>query len=390
MKVSIVTPTYNDGASIEETFQSLVAQTYEKWEWIIVNDGSTDDTEDQIKKLIDKYDISHKCRYIYQENADQLNAIIRGTVYITGEFVFILHSDDLLPDKDFLMRAVQTMKDNPDIDGLFGDLILINEVSEVIGKQQVQKYHVDGGVPPRMLLWLGRNLYSDVAFHRTETYKTAVAYNYLTWNMPLWLDMRDGKVQMLKYKSVSWPMLKYRVHEGNYINNELGKMNVINGELRTAVELMQFYAIPAYRLQYFLFRVMNKLMLRRDFPVSYQEKETEKKYDIISFIINKRYKEGITGNLFLTGLLGFYKSQEKRELYVKKLPRNLKIYYGKDVRLFNKNILRNTLEPFYKGFLKEMEKGFSCVIVECEEDEKPMRDILKFLCIGHVEVRRRL
>ena len=235
MKVSIVTPTYNDASSIEETLQSLVTQTYKNWEWIVIDDGSTDDTKDQLKKLIDQYKIGNQCKYIYQENADQLNAIIHGLEYITGEYVFSLHSDDLLPSDDFLEKAVKTMQDNPEIDGLFGDLILINEKSEVIGCQKVLKYHVDKSVPALMLLWLGRNLYSDVAFHKTEIYKTAVLDNYLKWNMPLWLDVRNDTIQMLNYRSVSFPMLKYRLHEGNYINNELGKMNVINGELRTCL-----------------------------------------------------------------------------------------------------------------------------------------------------------
>lgn len=388
MKISIVTPTYNDEVSIEETLQSLIVQTYEDWEWIVVNDGSTDDTENKIKYLIDKYNISYKCRYIYQDNADQLNAIIRGVEYITGEFVFVLHSDDLLPESDFLEKAVHTMKENPNVDGLFGDLVLINESSEIVGKQHIQTYHVDKSMPPLMLLWLGRNLYSDVAFHRTDVYKSAVFYNYLTWNMPLWVDIRNEKIRMLNYKSVSFPVLKYRVHEGNYINNELGKMNVINGELRTAAELMRFYTIPKYNLQYFLFRAMNKFMPGKRFPIKYKEEETINKYEVMSFIIKKRYEEDISGNLFLTSLLGFYKSQNKRELHIKKLPKDLKIYYGKDVRLFNKNILQNTLEPFYIEFLEEMGKGFLSVAVEDEEDKKSMQDILKFLCIGHVEVRR--
>ena len=149
----------------------------------------------------------------------------------------------------------------------------------------------------------------------------------------------------------------------------------------------QHYSIPCYKIQYFLFRLFAKLLPEKQFPLKYKEKATSNQYDIISFVIGKRYKKDISTNPFLQGLLGFYQSNSTRELYIKKLPKDLKIYYGKDVRLFNQNILQNTLESFYVEFMKEMEQGFSSIVIECEEDESKVRDILKFLCIGHVKVK---
>ena len=49
MKISIITPTYNDAVSIRETYRSIVGQTYREWEWIVINDGSTDNTREIIK-----------------------------------------------------------------------------------------------------------------------------------------------------------------------------------------------------------------------------------------------------------------------------------------------------------------------------------------------------
>ena len=56
MKVSILTPTYNDGESIIETLNSIKEQTYENWEHIIIIDGSTDNTEKIIKDYKKKND----------------------------------------------------------------------------------------------------------------------------------------------------------------------------------------------------------------------------------------------------------------------------------------------------------------------------------------------
>ena len=384
-KISVLTPTYNDSDSIEETLISLIKQTYQNWEWIVINDGSTDDTEAHIISLIEKYNISEKCRYVYQQNADQLNALIHGLEFISGEYVFTLHSDDLLPEDDFFEKCIQEMEAHPDIDGIFGDLLLIDEHTEIVGRQKVNEYSIRKDTPALMLLWLGRNLYSDVAFHRASVYRGAVKDNYLTWNMPLWIDLRDGNIKMLNYMSVPFPVLKYRVHEGNYINNELGRMNVINGELRTAVELMKHYSIPAYRHQYLMYRIMNKLFPRWKFRVRYSKKATEEPYKIISFIIQKRYPEGVKDNIFLSSLLGFYGSDSEREVTLPPLG-NVKVYYGKDVRLFNKLLLQNELEAFYLSFMQEMKKGFRRVIVQNEGDADKMKDIMKFLCISHTEI----
>lgn len=385
VKISVLTPTYNDSDSIEETLMSLIKQTYQNWEWIVINDGSTDDTEAHITRLIEKYNISEKCRYVYQKNADQLNALIHGLEFISGEYVFTLHSDDLLPEDDFFEKCIQEMEAHPNIDGIFGDLLLIDEHTEIVGRQKVNEYSIRKDTPALMLLWLGRNLYSDVAFHRASVYRDAVKDNYLTWNMPLWIDLRDGNIKMLNYMSVPFPVLKYRVHEGNYINNELGRMNVINGELRTAVELMKHYSIPAYRHQYLMYRIMNKLFPRWKFRVRYSKKATEEPYKIISFIIQKRYPEGVKDNIFLSSLLGFYGSDSEREVTLPPLG-NVKVYYGKDVRLFNKLLLQNELEAFYLSFMQEMKKGFRRVIVQNEEDADKMKDIMKFLCISHTEI----
>ena len=54
MKISIIMPTYNDKDSIVETFDSVINQTYTNWELIIIDDGSTDNTEEVIKNYIEK------------------------------------------------------------------------------------------------------------------------------------------------------------------------------------------------------------------------------------------------------------------------------------------------------------------------------------------------
>jgi len=373
--------------TLEATLQSILAQSYQNWEWVVVNDGSTDKTDLVIHDLIRQYHLENKVIYCYQKNADQLNALIHALEKASGEYCFTLHSDDQLPDENFLQRCVQLMEKNPDIDGLFGDLLLMDEQGNITGRQKVSSYQVSEAMPALTLLWLGRNPYSDVAFHKMSVYRDAVKYNYLTWNMPLWLDTRENKVSMLKYRSVDFPVLKYRIHAGNYVNSALGELNVISGELRTACTLMNYYHIPCYRGQYYLFRVLNKLLPGIKYPVYYIKKPSVNRGKIVSFIIRQRYPKGVDDNLFLAAIQSFYHCNSQRQLKIDYLPEDLGLYYGKDARIFNSMVLKRELPSFYQDFLEEMKQGFKEVVVLSKQDQKKMRVILQLCCIGHVDVK---
>ena len=379
MKISVLTPTYNDGCSMRETLQSLMSQTYENWEWIVINDGSTDDTDAIMQNMIRGYRLEKKCIYLRQENSDQLNALLNGCNYITGDFVFVLHSDDLLPTDTFFQQCVDEMKKNQELDGLLGDLIIINEKSQVTGMQRVKEYEKNESTPPTMLLWLGRNIFIDVAFHKTQSFLSYIKDNYLTWNMPFWLYYQE-KPQMVNYQKTNFPMLKYRVHSENYVNNELGMHNVLNGELRTAISLMHYYSIPNYVYQYTKYRLLNKLRLTNLFRVKYTLNETENKEEIIEFIIKKRFPV-FEDKLYFHSIYQFYKNKRERALDMSCFTQNCMIYCGKDSRTFNKKLLNNTLEENYMWFMQEMCKGFNQVINYEQLGIENVRKILKFFCI---------
>jgi glycosyltransferase involved in cell wall biosynthesis len=113
-KVSIITTTYNHGKYIEQCINSVLVQSYQDWEMIIVDDGSTDDTV----TIIDRYtERDKRIKLICQQNAG-INAL--GKTYNTalsrceGKFICILEGDDFWePDKLTLQVAI--MDDSPDL-----------------------------------------------------------------------------------------------------------------------------------------------------------------------------------------------------------------------------------------------------------------------------------
>lgn len=378
-KVSIIMPTFNDSETICESINSIVNQSYKNWELIIVNDGSTDLTKDVIEKYKIENDKENKIKYIYETNQDQLNAIINGITYISGDYIYIAHSDDLLNGNDILDKCVKYMESNKELDAIISDLIIINENGSVQGIQKTRKYTNKKYMLPLMELWLGRNIYVDVAFYRKDAFLNKVKETYLTWNTPFWLDIENSN-KLLNIKKVPFPIMKYRIGQNNYINNSIGELNVINGELRALTLLMSNYNIICYKLQYYIFRFFNKLKLRY-IPI-YTKKPQKNSGKIVSFAIEKRFQNTYKDNLFLKSLSDFFYTIQDRTIKIDtELLNNCTLYFGKDMRKFNNDLLNNKLDAIYIFIFNEMQKGFSEILVDSESDKYKMTIITKFLCI---------
>ena len=388
-KISILMPTYNDSKYIKHSLDSIMEQKYENYEVLICNDGSTDDTEKVIKEYIKKHNKKDKIKYYYEDNADQLNAIIKLIPHIAGDYVYILHSDDLLYDENTLEKMVTYMENNKNISSIISDIVTIDKDDNVIGINKVTNYSTKNmdDIIALQLLWLGRNLFVDMAFHRREVFVKNIYHNYLVWNGPFWLNL--DQMNIVNIKKVDFPFFKYRIGDNNYLNNNISKFNVINGEIRVVTRLLNNYYIPLYKLQYLIYRFLNKLSLSSKYKPFYIKKETKNKYNIIKFVLNKRFSdEEIKNNIYLDSLLTYYKNYKKRSISFS--PKEDIIYYGKDMRVFNKKVVNNTIEKQYKELFNEMKKGFDEIVVN-KSDYENMIDITKFLCIypyAKVSVRK--
>jgi len=380
MKINIIMPTYNDSKTIIETLDTIKKQTYNNWNLFIVNDGSVDETDNVVKNYIEKNKLEDKIIYIYQKNSDQLNAIKKGLKYIQDKdsLVYVLHSDDLLANENVFQNVIDYFNNHKEVDAIISDYEIINEKSEVVGYQKVKKYNNKESIIALQGLWLGRNLFVDVTFCKYDIYKKYVFENYLTWNRPFWLNI-DDKINMLKVQNVEFPFFKYRVFEENYINNEIGLLNVLNGELRTALSIFNFIDIPMYKFQYLLFRIFNKLHL--SYNPLYYKKRSEKIYDKIKFIINKRISdEEIIKYPYYNAILNFFKNIDNDKKIKIIDIKNSDVFLGSDVRAFNKKMLNKELPKIYYDLFKKMNKGFKIIVTD-KNSYNNLVKILKFLDI---------
>ncbi len=119
--VSVIIPTYNRTTLLEEAVKSVQKQTYRPIECIVVDDGSSNNTDEIIANLqAQMNDGSFTLIYIKQKNAGAPAARNNGARNSKGEYIQFFDSDDLLyPDK--FEKQVAFLKSNPQFDGVFGD-----------------------------------------------------------------------------------------------------------------------------------------------------------------------------------------------------------------------------------------------------------------------------
>ena len=126
--VSIVTPSFNQAAYLEETILSVLGQTYACIENIIIDGASQDGSLEIIRKYEGK--LAH---WISEKDKGQTDAINKGFALARGEFLAWLNSDDtLLPNA--VEEAVDFLQAHPEVGLVYGDANYIDEKRRVIGK----------------------------------------------------------------------------------------------------------------------------------------------------------------------------------------------------------------------------------------------------------------
>ncbi|BAT55545.1 family 2 glycosyl transferase [Nostoc sp. NIES-3756] len=128
-RISIITPSYNQGNFIEETIRSVIQQGYPNLEYIIIDGGSTDNTVEIIKQY--EQWITY---WVSEPDNGQTHAINKGLAKATGEIIAYLNSDDYyLPGT--LFKVAEHFRQFPDTDLLHGRCRYVNEEGEKIGEQ---------------------------------------------------------------------------------------------------------------------------------------------------------------------------------------------------------------------------------------------------------------
>lgn len=145
--VSIIVPCYNGEKFIDRCFKSILNQTYRNVELIIINDGSTDNSEDIILGYKNKFEqLGIKFKYIYKDNGGPGSAINSGLKYVTGEYLTLLDIDDYIMSESVELK-VEFLDKNIDYDivrtnGYYVNEKNLNEESNLFVTDQEEKDNI--------------------------------------------------------------------------------------------------------------------------------------------------------------------------------------------------------------------------------------------------------
>src|SRR5256714_10005992 len=118
--VSVVVPSYSYAGFITEALESLRAQSYQNWECVVVDDGSTDDTAEVVARFVER---EPRVRYLRQENQRQSVAKNTGLADARGRYVQFLDADDLIEPLKF-ERQVEFLEAHAEADIVYGGVRL--------------------------------------------------------------------------------------------------------------------------------------------------------------------------------------------------------------------------------------------------------------------------
>lgn len=180
MRVTLITATYNSGASIKSCLDSVVSQDYDDFEYLIIDGKSSDDTLSIVKHYQQKYSyiklISEKDQGIY----DALN---KGVMLATGDVIGFVHSDDLLASKTVISEIVAILK-NESLDGVYGDLEYVRkeDTAKVVRFWRSRSFNSKllskGWMPAHPTLFLKKEVYEKHGFFNL-TYQISADYDFM-------------------------------------------------------------------------------------------------------------------------------------------------------------------------------------------------------------------
>jgi len=219
-KISVITPLYNSSLYIAETLNSLCRQSYENWESILVNDGSTDDTAEKVKPYLE----DQRFKYIEQQNAGIAVARNTGIKAASGEWVCLLdHDDRWLPTK--LEKQLAFANDH-NYDIVCTGAIAVQEhsrklYSEFYAEEYIEKLkrsHVDPSIDVFELLIRHNFLCASSVMLRKTFFDRFGRFNpdaAPADDYDMWLRcMPDARIGYLKE-----PLIEYYIHAGNFSHN---------------------------------------------------------------------------------------------------------------------------------------------------------------------------
>ncbi len=244
LKISIITVSYNSVETIEDTIKSVISQSYNNIEYIIIDGGSTDGTIKIIENYISSinYFISEKDKGIY-------DAMNKGISIATGDVIGFLNSDDIYFRTTIINEIMYEFTNNTSTSILYGNLYYVNRsnTNKIIRTWKSMAYFNNffefGNVPPHPTLFVRNFIYQNIGLFNLN-YKYASDYDFM---------IRLFKKNIYTSKYINKYIVKMRI-------GGLTSKNSLN-RIKQNLEIYQIWNNNGYKmpLYFFICKVFKKI-----------------------------------------------------------------------------------------------------------------------------------
>lgn len=241
MRVSIITVAYNSAATIRDTIESVINQTYPDIEYIVVDGVSKDNTIDIVKEYEPEF--KGRMRWISEPDNGLYDAMNKGFAMATGKIVGIINSDDLFSDKQAVEKVVCKFKMNDPVDCVFADLFYVaqNDTNKIVRywKTGKKKSFAKGWHPAHPTFYVKKEIYDRCGTFDLQ-FKLAADFE---------LMLRLVEKDRISMVYLPEPLVKMRLGGAtskNLTNIKKGNLECIQAFRKNEIKVSVLY--PLYRL----------------------------------------------------------------------------------------------------------------------------------------------
>lgn len=291
--VSVVMPVYNSEKYIKESIDSILAQTYSNFEFIIVYDKSTDKTLDIIKSYQDE-----RIKIINGDNCGLAAALNKGILSSKGKYIARMDSDDIsLPER--FEKQVEYLENNPEIS-------LLGSWQEHFGNENnIHKPQAEPDFAKMMLVFGCDFCHSTVMFNRLAFMQNFLLYptNSIQEDYELW----SKAIGVIKVANIPEVLGRYRVSGENITNNKIDELDSYEAKIALN-NIKKYFKINLDDEKYYLTQRRNNpyWQMSKDDRIAYQKElkdlylKIEKQNKKIKFINPNNMHEALKKSWRLT------------------------------------------------------------------------------------------
>ena len=223
-KISVIIPFYNHSEYLLDAVKSVVNSTYKNLEILVVNDGSTEKTPQEIQSMLMPFD---NVILINQENSGVCAARNNGIIKASGEYILPLDADDRIADT-YIEKAVSILDQNPDIDIVYCE-------AEFFGTGQNKKWNLKPATLSNMLIQnriFPSGVYRKSKFLEVGGYKKEMELGCEDWDF--WLSIIETGAKVYQIPEV---LFYYRKQQNERTKQSLRPINY----LKIRINIVKFH-----------------------------------------------------------------------------------------------------------------------------------------------------